>query len=95
MKVLVIGGGIGGLTMALSLHQMGIPVRVYEAVREVTPLAPAWVWTSTEMLSRSSAVAAASGAAAGASGRVPAQPANIVPTELSSVLHIQSRRVSA
>jgi 2-polyprenyl-6-methoxyphenol hydroxylase-like FAD-dependent oxidoreductase len=38
MKVLVIGGGIGGLTMALSLHQMGIPVRVYEAVREVTPL---------------------------------------------------------
>ena len=38
MKVLVIGGGIGGLTMALSLHQVGIPVRVYEAVREVTPL---------------------------------------------------------
>ena len=38
MKVLVIGGGIGGLTMALSLHQVGIPVRVYEAVHEVTPL---------------------------------------------------------
>jgi 5-methylphenazine-1-carboxylate 1-monooxygenase len=38
MKVLVIGGGIGGLTMGLSLHQVGIPVRVYEAVREVTPL---------------------------------------------------------
>ena len=65
------------------------------AVREVTPLAPAWVWTSTEMLSRSRAVAAASGAAAGASERVPAQPAAIAPTELSSVLHIQSRRVSA
>jgi len=38
MKVLMIGGGIGGLTMALSLNQVGIPVRVYEAVREVTPL---------------------------------------------------------
>ena len=38
MKVIVIGGGISGLTMALSLHQVGIPVRVYEAAREVTPL---------------------------------------------------------
>lgn len=38
MQVIVIGGGISGLTMALSLHQVGIPVRVYEAVREVTPL---------------------------------------------------------
>jgi 5-methylphenazine-1-carboxylate 1-monooxygenase len=38
MKVMVIGGGISGLTMALSLHQIGIPVCVYEAVREVTPL---------------------------------------------------------
>lgn len=38
MKVVVIGGGISGLTMGLSLHQAGIPVRVYEAAREVTPL---------------------------------------------------------
>ncbi len=38
MKVMVIGGGISGLTMALSLHQIGVPVSVYEAVREVTPL---------------------------------------------------------
>jgi 5-methylphenazine-1-carboxylate 1-monooxygenase len=38
MKVIVIGGGISGLTMALSLHQVGIPVRVYEAARDVTPL---------------------------------------------------------
>src|ERR1700722_1128029 len=38
MKVIVVGGGISGLTMAMSLHQIGVPVRVYEAVREVTPL---------------------------------------------------------
>jgi 2-polyprenyl-6-methoxyphenol hydroxylase-like FAD-dependent oxidoreductase len=38
MEAIVIGGGIGGLTMALSLHQAGIPVTVYEAVRQVTPL---------------------------------------------------------
>lgn len=38
MKVLVIGGGISGLTLALSLHQIGVSVRVYEAAREVTPL---------------------------------------------------------
>lgn len=38
MRVMVIGGGISGLTMALSLHQIGVPCRVYEAVREVTPL---------------------------------------------------------
>jgi 2-polyprenyl-6-methoxyphenol hydroxylase-like FAD-dependent oxidoreductase len=38
MRVMVIGGGISGLTMALSLHQAGIPVRVYEASRNVRPL---------------------------------------------------------
>src|SRR5262249_701065 len=38
MRVIVIGGGIGGLTLALSLHQAGIPVRVYEAVRDPAPL---------------------------------------------------------
>jgi hypothetical protein len=38
MQVMVIGGGIGGLTMALSLHQAGIPVRVYESSRLVKPL---------------------------------------------------------
>jgi 2-polyprenyl-6-methoxyphenol hydroxylase-like FAD-dependent oxidoreductase len=38
MKVIVVGGGIGGLTMALSLHQAGIGVRVYEAVRDLAPL---------------------------------------------------------
>jgi 2-polyprenyl-6-methoxyphenol hydroxylase-like FAD-dependent oxidoreductase len=38
MKVLVVGGGIGGLAMALSLHQAGIAARVYEAVPNLSPL---------------------------------------------------------
>jgi 5-methylphenazine-1-carboxylate 1-monooxygenase len=33
--VLVVGGGIGGLTLALELHRVGVPVRVFEAVPEV------------------------------------------------------------
>lgn len=36
--VLILGAGIGGLTLALSLHQAGIPCRVYEAVPELRPL---------------------------------------------------------
>jgi 2-polyprenyl-6-methoxyphenol hydroxylase-like FAD-dependent oxidoreductase len=38
MEVIVAGGGIGGLSLALSLHQAGITVRVYEAVREPAAL---------------------------------------------------------
>jgi len=34
-EVLIIGGGIGGLVLALSLHQAGIDCRVYEAVAEI------------------------------------------------------------
>jgi 5-methylphenazine-1-carboxylate 1-monooxygenase len=37
MEVIVAGGGIGGLSLALSLHQAGIAVRVYEAVRDLAP----------------------------------------------------------
>ena len=38
MKVIVVGGGIGGLSLALSLHQAGIAVRVYEAVDHPIPI---------------------------------------------------------
>jgi len=38
LDVIVAGGGIGGLSLALSLHQAGIAVRVYEAVRDPAPL---------------------------------------------------------
>jgi len=38
MAVLIAGAGIGGLTLALSLHQVGVDVRVFEAVRSLKPL---------------------------------------------------------
>jgi len=38
MDIAIIGGGIGGLTLALALHQRGIPCRVYEGAPEVREL---------------------------------------------------------
>ncbi|MBI2255095.1 MAG: flavin-dependent oxidoreductase [Proteobacteria bacterium] len=38
MQVAVIGGGIGGLATALSLHAAGIGVEIFEAVSDVKPL---------------------------------------------------------
>lgn len=38
MEIIVVGGGIGGLSLALSLHQAGLKVRVYEAARHLSPL---------------------------------------------------------
>ena len=38
MRVLVIGGGIGGLTTALALHAAGLEVEVHEGAGEVRPL---------------------------------------------------------
>lgn len=38
MTVLIAGGGIGGLTLALSLHGIGVPVKVFESVAELKPL---------------------------------------------------------
>ncbi|MEM7406290.1 MAG: flavin-dependent oxidoreductase [Pseudomonadota bacterium] len=38
MTVLIAGAGIGGLTLALSLHQAGIACRVFEAVEKLQPL---------------------------------------------------------
>ena len=37
-RVLIAGGGIGGLATALTLHQIGVPARVYESAREMLPL---------------------------------------------------------
>ena len=36
--VLIAGGGIGGLVTALTLHQIGVPCQVFEAVPELLPL---------------------------------------------------------
>lgn len=36
--VVIAGGGIGGLAMALTLHQIGVPCLVLESVREIRPL---------------------------------------------------------
>jgi 5-methylphenazine-1-carboxylate 1-monooxygenase len=38
MTVLIAGGGIGGLTLALSLHQIGVPAKIFESVPELKPL---------------------------------------------------------
>ncbi|MDP1942977.1 flavin-dependent oxidoreductase [Rhodoferax sp.] len=38
MKITIIGGGIGGLSLALALHQRGLACEVYETVPEVREL---------------------------------------------------------
>ena len=37
-EIIIAGGGIAGLTLALSLHKHGIPFKVFEAVTELKPL---------------------------------------------------------
>lgn len=39
MKALVIGGGIGGLSAAVALKNAGIHCEVFEAVKEIKPVA--------------------------------------------------------
>ena len=38
MRVIIAGGGIGGLTAALALHQAGIEAEVFEGTAEIRPL---------------------------------------------------------
>ena len=38
MTILIAGAGIGGLTAALSLHQIGAEVRIVETARQIEPL---------------------------------------------------------
>ena len=38
MTVLVAGGGIAGLSLALTCHQIGVPVQVFESARQLGPL---------------------------------------------------------
>jgi 2-polyprenyl-6-methoxyphenol hydroxylase-like FAD-dependent oxidoreductase len=38
MHVIIIGGGISGLSLALSLHQVGISCRVYDQVAKLEPI---------------------------------------------------------
>ena len=38
MTVIIAGAGIGGLMAALTCHELGIPVKVFEQVSEITPL---------------------------------------------------------
>ncbi|MGB0501962.1 MAG: FAD-dependent monooxygenase, partial [Acidimicrobiales bacterium] len=36
--IIIAGGGIGGLTTALTLHEIGVPVRVFESSMTIRPL---------------------------------------------------------
>jgi 5-methylphenazine-1-carboxylate 1-monooxygenase len=38
MTILIAGGGIAGLSLGLTLHQIGLPFRIYETVPEMRPL---------------------------------------------------------
>jgi 2-polyprenyl-6-methoxyphenol hydroxylase-like FAD-dependent oxidoreductase len=53
MKVLIIGGGIGGLTAAIALQQRGFEAHVYEAAPELQPVGKGiWVPTNAMLVLR-------------------------------------------
>jgi 2-polyprenyl-6-methoxyphenol hydroxylase-like FAD-dependent oxidoreductase len=36
--IIIVGAGVGGLTLGLALHQAGIPCRIFESVAEIRPI---------------------------------------------------------
>ena len=46
MRILIIGGGIGGLTTAIALQQKGIETEVYEAAPELQAVGKG-IWVPT------------------------------------------------
>lgn len=38
MTILIAGGGIAGLSLGLTLHEIGVPFRIFEATREIRPM---------------------------------------------------------
>ncbi len=38
MTILIAGGGIAGLTLGLTLHQIGVPFRLFEATEQIRPM---------------------------------------------------------
>ncbi|WP_164660634.1 flavin-dependent oxidoreductase [Tropicibacter sp. Alg240-R139] len=38
MTILIVGGGIAGLSLGLTLHQIGVPFRIFEAAQEIHPM---------------------------------------------------------
>src|SRR5450631_3192233 len=36
--ILIVGAGIGGLTLGLALHKSGIPCRIFESAAEIRPV---------------------------------------------------------
>jgi len=49
MRILIIGGGIGGLTAAIALQQKGIETDVYEAAPELQPVGKG-IWVPTNAM---------------------------------------------